>query len=62
MEKLFYVPGLKITAKIADTVIDGQHIEVDGDRYERVSKRPTGRRVMRRLRSIDESTQITIYS
>lgn len=62
MEKLFYVPGLKITPKISDTVVDGQHIIVDGDRYERVNKRPTGRRVMRRLRSLDDSTQITIYS
>lgn len=62
MEKLFYVTATKINARIADTVITGKHITIDGYTYERVSRRPLGRRVIRKLKSVDTNTQITIYS
>jgi len=30
MNKLFFVPSTKINARIADTVITGQHITIEG--------------------------------
>lgn len=62
MEQLFYIPKHKITERLDDLHIDGYHIVVDGSSYERLRKRPPNRRVFQRLRSIDEMTQITIYS
>lgn len=62
MNKLFFVPSTKINARIADTVITGQHITVEGLTYQMVSKRPQGRRVLRKLQNLNTNTQITIYS
>jgi len=62
MNKLFFVPSTKINARIAETVITGQHITIEGLTYQMVSKRPQGRRVLRKLQNLDINTQITIYS
>jgi len=62
MNKLFFVPSTKINARIAETVITGQHITIEGLTYQMVSKRPQGRRVLRKLQNLDTNTQITIYA
>lgn len=62
MNKLFFVPSTKINARIAETVITGQHITIAGLTYQMVSKRPQGRRVLRKLQNLDTNTQITIYA
>ena len=62
MNKLFFVPSTKINARIADTVVTGQHIAIDGLTYQMVSRRPQGRRVLRKLKNLDTNTQITIYA
>lgn len=62
MNKLFFVPSTKINARIADTVIPGNHITVEGLTYQMVSKRPQGRRVLRKLQNLNTNTQITIYA
>lgn len=62
MERLFYVPAVKITAKIAETVESGYHIVVDGYTYEKVNKRPPGRSILRKLTSTVSGEQITIYN
>jgi cytochrome c-type biogenesis protein CcmE len=62
MNKLFFVPSTKINARIAETVITGQHINIAGLTYQMVSKRPQGRRVLRKLQNLDTNTQITIYA
>ena len=62
MTKLFFVPSTKINARIADTVITGQHITMNGLTYQMVSKRPQGRRVLRKLQNLNTETKITIYS
>jgi len=62
MNKLFFVPSTKINARIAETVITGQHITIEGLTYQMVSKRPQGRRVLRKLQNLNTNTQITIYS
>ena len=62
MNKLFFVPSTKINARIADTVISGQHITIEGLTYQMVSRRPQGRRVLRKLQNLNTNTQITIYA
>ena len=62
MNKLFFVPSTKINARIADTVITGNHITVEGLTYQMLSRRPQGRRVLRKLQNLDTNTQITIYA
>jgi len=62
MEKLFFVTSTKINARIAETVIDGRHITVEGLTYQMVSRRPQGRRVLRKLQNLNTNTQITIYA
>ena len=62
MNKDLYISPLRINARIADTVIDGQHIEIEGLVYERVSRAPAGRRPVQRLINESTKTRITIYA
>lgn len=57
-----FVPSTKINAKVAETVIPGNHITLNGLTYQMVSKRPLGRRVLRRLQNLSTNTKIVIYS
>tara|TARA_B110000503_G_scaffold86486_1_gene131641 strand:+ start:1600 stop:1788 length:189 start_codon:yes stop_codon:yes gene_type:complete len=61
MEKSFYVPSIRINEKIEDTVQYGHHIVIAGYTYEKVSKRPVGRRVTRRLFNQLTNEKIVIY-
>jgi|TARA_R100000027_G_scaffold47677_1_gene36485 hypothetical protein len=62
MEKLYYIPQWRMNARIAETVIEGDPITVEGTNYERVSRAPIGRSVVRRLRAMDESKRIVLYN
>lgn len=62
MNKMFYVAADKITARISEDVLPGNHIRVNGLRFELVSKRPLGKTIYKKLRSIDEQTQLVIYN
>lgn len=62
MEKAYYIARSRMNARIAETVIDGDPISLNGITYERVSKAPAGRQVARRLRAIDETKRVVIYS
>lgn len=62
MEKKYYIARSRMNARIAETVVDGDPISIDGITYERVSKAPIGRSVQRRLRKTDETQRIVIYS
>ena len=62
MEELCYVPSMKVHAKVSDLVIEGNHIEIDGLTYQRLSRKPRGRSVKRRLKSLKSNTRILIYS
>jgi hypothetical protein len=62
MEELFYIPSLRVNAKVADLVIEGNHIEIDGITYQRLSRKPRGRSIKRKLSSIKSNTRILIYS
>jgi hypothetical protein len=62
MEELFYIPSLRVNAKVADLVIEGNHIEIDGITYQRLSRKPRGRSIKRKLSSTKSNTRILIYS
>ena len=62
MNKEYYIAKSRMNARIADTVIDGVHINIDGMTYERVSKAPIGRRPVQRLLNETTNTRITIYA
>ena len=62
MNELFFVPAVKINARIADTVVIGNHIKIDDYTYERVSRRPRGRSILKKLLSLDQQTRLVIYS
>ena len=61
MSELYYFPKVRVNAKIAEIINPGYHIEIDGYVYENLFRKPKGRSIERRLRSIDELTSITIY-
>ena len=62
INELYYIPSVKINAKVADLVIPGNHIRIDGYQFERVIRKPRGRSIKRTLRSMDEKTCIKLYS
>ena len=62
MEELYYVPSLRINSKISELVIEGNHIEFDGITYQRLSRKPRGRSIKRKLKSLESNTRILIYS
>lgn len=62
MIETFYVPSMKVNSKISDTVIDGNHIEIEGITYQRLSRKPRGRSIMRRLTGMNTAERILIYS
>lgn len=61
MKKSFYVTATRINEKIEDSVQYGHHIVIAGYTYERISKRPVGRRVVRRLFNQLTNEKIVIY-
>jgi len=62
MEELYYFPSAKVNSKISELINPGHHIQIDDYVYERLSRKPKGRSIFRRLSSLDEKTSITIYS
>ena len=61
MKNSYYIHTTKINARIADTVVQGQHIVVDGYTYERVSKRPAGKLISKRFSSIDTDEKLILF-
>jgi hypothetical protein len=62
MEELYYVPSLRVNFKIADLVVEGNHIEIGGITYQRLSGKPRGRSIRGKLKSMETDTRILIYS
>ena len=58
----YYVRATKINARIADIVVDGAHIEMDGYRFEKLMKKPRGRLIERKLVNVNTEERILIYS
>jgi len=61
MINTFYVSSGRINARIADLVMPGSHITVDGLTYEQLYRRPKGRSIDRKLIKEDNTETITIY-
>jgi hypothetical protein len=57
----YYVPTTKINAKIADIVETGFNIVIDNYNYERLSRKPKGRTIKRRLFNTTTQERIVIY-
>lgn len=62
MIESFYIKAAKINARVADLVIDGSHINLEDYRYERLSRRPRGRAIERRLVNENTNERIIIYA
>ena len=62
MEKLYYIPQWRMNARIAETVLEGEDITIEGITYQRLSRAPIGKSIKRRLRKTDETQRIVIYS
>ena len=61
MEELYFIPSLKINARVSELVIQGTHIEIEGITYQRLSRKPRGRSVSRKLLNESTNTRIIIY-
>ncbi len=62
MIKIYYIATTRMNSRIAETVLSGRHIVVDGQTYELVSKRPQGRSPLRSLVNEEKGERIVIYS
>jgi len=61
MQKLYFIPSTKINARIADTVLNGYHIKVEGITFEQTSKRPFGKTLKRSLLNEEKQERVLIY-
>jgi len=61
MKEEYYFPTVKVNAKVAELVEEGQYMEMGGYRYERLSRKPRGRSIARRLRNEETQTRIIVY-
>ena len=62
MIETFYIKSTKINARVSDLVIDGSHIVLEGYRYERLSRRPRGRAIERKLLNESSKERLIIYA
>ena len=62
MEKYFISP-LKVKGAVVDTVLEmGEQIKMEGRTYVQVSRKPRGRNILRRLKSVNGNDNFIIYS
>jgi len=61
MVKSNYIRSSKITPRIKQTVISGEHITIGEDTFEKLSKKPYGKTILRKLIKTDQSEHITCY-
>ena len=61
MTELYYFPAVKMNARIAELVDDGNHIDIGSYRYEKLFRKPKGRSIDRKLISENQETRIIIY-
>lgn len=61
MIKSNYIRSTKITPRIKQFVVDGEHITIEGSKFEKITKKPYGRTILRTLIKEDKSEKITCY-
>lgn len=62
MVKSMFVSNQRITSRISEDIVPGYHIMVEGQRYELISKRPLGRRVLRNLINEQKQEKFVLYA
>ena len=60
MAKSYYISPMRSNAIIEETMT-GQTIVIDGMTYAEVSRPPRGKRILRKLQSIEGEEKIRIY-
>ena len=61
MQKLYFISPSKVNARVAETVLTGYHITVEGLVYEQTTKRPIGKSLQRSLVNEAKQERILIY-
>ena len=61
MNEQFYFPAARINAKVAELVDEGNHLNIEGYRYEKLFRKPKGRSIDRKLINKNEDLRIIIY-
>jgi len=61
MKKLFFILATRMNARIADTVISGGHISLEGFTYLQLTRRPIGKNLKRSLVNEETQERILIY-
>ena len=61
MTKQYYISRQRVNARISDSLVEGYPVKIGDYTYERISRAPIGRRVLKKFRSLDEQEQIVIY-
>ena len=62
MNESYFIRGTKVNARVAELIIEGQYIQIDGYRFEKLSKKPRGRVIERRLQNTNTQERFIIYS
>jgi hypothetical protein len=62
MNENYYIRATKINARVADLVLEGNHITIDGYTFEKLDRKPRGRVIERRLLNTETQERILIYS
>jgi len=61
MIKSNYIRSTKITPRLKQFIVDGEHITIEGDKFEKITKTPYGRTIFKNLIKEDKSERITCY-
>ena len=62
MKESYFVRATKVNARVAELIIDGQHIGIDGYKFEKLSKKQRGRSIERKLQNAETQERFIIYS
>ena len=62
MNENYYIRATKVNARVADLVIEGNHIIIDGYKFEKLERKPRGRSIERKLQNVETQERILIYS
>lgn len=62
MEENYFIRATKINARVADLVIEGKYITIDGYKFERLERKPRGRVIERKLQNVEKQLRFLIYS
>lgn len=61
MVKSFYISAMRSNAMI-DELMTGTSIKLEGRTYHQLTRAPRGKRIFKKLISLDESEKLVIYS